>query len=146
MVVDDTLSMRIYSFIDNILIIKTIKEIKQKIDFTVFCARHLGLIVTAVTINGFTPVIDDHDESWLRSKAIKKLIFHTGNGIPESFTSWFYKIRWENVTVCLGSRSFFFIVYWSRCSFRYMSTWQRTSRLGSSISLLAFPKAKIRWS
>ena len=57
MVVDDTLSMRIYSFIDNILIIKTIKEIKQKIDFTVFCARHLGLIVTAVTINGFTPVI-----------------------------------------------------------------------------------------
>ena len=56
MVVDDTLSLRIYSFIDNILIIKTIKEIKQKIDFTVFCARHLGLIVTAVTINGFTPV------------------------------------------------------------------------------------------
>ena len=56
MVVDDTLSMRIYSFIDNILIIKTIKEIKQKIDFIVFCARHLGLIVTAVTINGFTPV------------------------------------------------------------------------------------------
>ena len=56
MVVDDTLSMRIYSFIDNILIIKSIKEIKQKIDFTVFCARHLGLIVTAVTINGFTPV------------------------------------------------------------------------------------------
>ena len=56
MVVDDTLSMRIYSFIDNILIIKTIKEIKQKIDFAVFCARHLGLIVTAVTINGFTPV------------------------------------------------------------------------------------------
>ena len=57
MVVDDTLSLRIYSFIDNILIIKTIKEIKQKIDFNVFCARHLGLIVTAVTINGFTPVI-----------------------------------------------------------------------------------------
>ena len=60
MVVDDTLSMRIYSFIDNILIIKTIKEIKQKIDFTVFCARHLGLIVTAVTINGFTPVKTAH--------------------------------------------------------------------------------------
>ena len=59
MVVDDTLSMRIYSFIDNILIIKTIKELKQKIDFTVFCARHLGLIVTAVTINGFTPVAED---------------------------------------------------------------------------------------
>ena len=56
MVVDDTLSMRIYSFIDNILINKTIKQIKQKIDFTVFCVRHLGLIVTAVTINGFTPV------------------------------------------------------------------------------------------
>ena len=30
MVVDDTLSMRIYSFIDNILINKTIKQIKQK--------------------------------------------------------------------------------------------------------------------
>ena len=56
MVVDDTLSMRIYSFIDNILINKTIKQIKQKIDFIVFCVRHLGLIVTAVTINGFTPV------------------------------------------------------------------------------------------
>ena len=56
MVLDDTLSMRIYSFMDNILIIKTIKQIKQKIDFTVFCVRHLGLIVTAVTINGFTPV------------------------------------------------------------------------------------------
>ena len=56
MVVDDTLSMRIYSFTDSILIIQTIKEIKQKIDFTDFCARHLGLIVTAVTINGFTPV------------------------------------------------------------------------------------------
>ena len=51
MVVDNTVS------IDNILISKTIKEIKQKIDFTVFCVRHLGLIVTAVTINGFTPVI-----------------------------------------------------------------------------------------
>ena len=49
--------MRIYSFMDNILIIKTIKQIKQKIDFIVFCVRHLGLIVTAVTINGFTPVI-----------------------------------------------------------------------------------------
>ena len=59
MVVDDTLSMRIHSFIDNILIIKTRKEIKQKIDFTVFCVRHLGLIVTAVTINGFTPVMID---------------------------------------------------------------------------------------
>ena len=57
MVVDDTLSMRIYSFIDNILINKTIKQIKQKIDFIVFCVRHLGLIVTAVTINGFTPVV-----------------------------------------------------------------------------------------
>ena len=57
MVVDDTLSMRIHSFIDNILITKTIKEIKQKIDFTVFCVRHLGLIVTAVTINGVTPVV-----------------------------------------------------------------------------------------
>ena len=56
MVVDDTLSMRIYSFIDNILINKTIKQIKQKIDFIVFCVRHLELIVTAVTINGFTPV------------------------------------------------------------------------------------------
>ena len=61
MVVDDTLSMRIYSFIDNILINKTIKQIKQKIDFIVFCVRHLGLIVTAVTINGFTPVIIKHD-------------------------------------------------------------------------------------
>ena len=60
MVVDDTLSMRIYSFIDNILINKTIKEIKQKIDFIVFCVRHLGLIVTAVTINGFTPVLIKH--------------------------------------------------------------------------------------
>ena len=59
MVVDDTLSMRIYSFIDNILINKTIKQIKQKIDFIVFCVRHLGLIVTAVTINGFTPVFYD---------------------------------------------------------------------------------------
>ena len=57
MVVDDTLSIRMYSFIDNISIIKTIKEIKQKIDVTVFCVRHLGLIETAVTINGFTPVI-----------------------------------------------------------------------------------------
>ena len=57
MVADDTLSLRIHSFIDNILIIKTIKEIKLKIDFTVFCVRHLGLIVTAVTINGFTPVL-----------------------------------------------------------------------------------------
>ena len=56
MVVDDTLSMRIYSFIDNIFINKTIKQIKKKIDFIVFCVRHLGLIVTAVTINGFTPV------------------------------------------------------------------------------------------
>ena len=65
MVVNDTLSMRIYSFIDKILINKTIKQIKQKIDFTVFCVRHLGLIVTAVTINGFTPVnlglLDDVD-------------------------------------------------------------------------------------
>ena len=57
MVVDDSLCMRIYSFIDYILINKTIKQIKQKIDFTVFCVRHLGLIVTAVTINGFTPVL-----------------------------------------------------------------------------------------
>ena len=57
MVVADTLSMRIYSFIDNILINKTIKQIKQIIDFTVFCVRHLVLIVTAVTINGFTPVM-----------------------------------------------------------------------------------------
>ena len=48
--------MRIYSFIDKILISKAIKQIKQKIDFTIFCVRHLGLIVTAVTINGFTPV------------------------------------------------------------------------------------------
>ena len=56
MVVDDSLCMRIYSFIDYILINKTIKQIKQKIDFTVFCVRHLGLIVTAVTINGFTPL------------------------------------------------------------------------------------------
>ena len=56
MVVYDTLSMRIYSFIDKILISKAIKQIKQKIDFTIFCVRHLGLIVTAVTINGFTPV------------------------------------------------------------------------------------------
>ena len=58
MVVDDSLCMRIYSCIDYILINKTIKQIKQKIDFTVFCGRHLGLIVTAVTINGFTPVMD----------------------------------------------------------------------------------------
>ena len=53
---DDSLGMRIYSFIDNILIITTIKQIKQKIDFAFFGDRHLGLIVTAVTINGFTPV------------------------------------------------------------------------------------------
>ena len=63
MVVDDTLSMRIYSFIDNILINKTIKQIKQKIDFIVFCVRHLGLIVTAVTINGFTPVVKALEKS-----------------------------------------------------------------------------------
>ena len=55
-VLDDTLSMRIYPFIDYILIITTIKEIQQKIDFAFFGVRHLGLIVTAVTINGFTPV------------------------------------------------------------------------------------------
>ena len=48
--------MRIYSFIDNILIITTIKQIKQKIDFAFFGVRHLGLIITAVAINGFTPV------------------------------------------------------------------------------------------
>ena len=64
MVLDDTLSMRIYSFMDNILIIKTIKQIKQKIDFTVFCVRHLGLIVTVVTINGFTPVNISSIESY----------------------------------------------------------------------------------
>ena len=67
MVVDDTLSMRIYSFIDNILIDKTIKQIKQKIDFIVFCVRHLGLIVTAVTINGFTPVR-------LKSKTLTRIV------------------------------------------------------------------------
>ena len=66
MVVDDSLCMRIYSFIDYILINKTIKQIKQKIDFTVFCVRHLGLIVTAVTINGFTPVIQG-PMKWIKS-------------------------------------------------------------------------------
>ena len=57
MVVDDTLSMKIYSFMDKVLINKTIKQIKQNMDFNVFCVRHLWLIVTAVTINGFTPVL-----------------------------------------------------------------------------------------
>ena len=56
MVLDDTLSRRIYSFIGNILKSTTTKEIKQKIDFSLFGVRHIGLIVTAVTINGFTPV------------------------------------------------------------------------------------------
>ena len=56
MVLDDTLSRRIYSFIGNILKSATTKQIKQKIDFFLFGVRHIGLIVTAVTINGFTPV------------------------------------------------------------------------------------------
>ena len=68
MVVNDTLSVRIYSFIDNILINKTIKQIKQKIDFIVFCVRHLGLIVTAVTINGFTPVIREKNTFMKRAQ------------------------------------------------------------------------------
>ena len=56
MVLDDTLGRRIYSFICNILKSATKKELKQKIDFSFFGVRHIGLIVTAVTINGFTPV------------------------------------------------------------------------------------------
>ena len=56
MLLDDTLSRRIYSFIGSILKSATTKQIKQKIDFSFFGVRHVGLIVTAVTINGFTPV------------------------------------------------------------------------------------------
>ena len=56
MVLDDTLGRRIYFFIDNILKSATKKEMKQKIDFSFFGVRHIGLIVTAVTINSFTPV------------------------------------------------------------------------------------------
>ena len=57
MVLDDTLSRRICSLIDNILKKATKKQIKQKITFSFFGVRHIGLIVTVVTINGFTPVI-----------------------------------------------------------------------------------------
>ena len=57
MVLDETLSRRICSVIDNILKGATKKEIKQKIDFSFFGVRHIGLIVTAVTINGFTTVV-----------------------------------------------------------------------------------------
>ena len=71
MVLDDTLSRRIYSFIGNILKSATTKQIKQKIDFSFFGVRHIGLIVTAVTINGFTPVLHVKFESdWKKNYSL----------------------------------------------------------------------------
>ena len=75
MVLDETLSRRICSFIDNILKGATKKEIKQKIDFSFFGVRHIGLIVTAVTINGFTPVGKRKEGLRLTPSETDKFIF-----------------------------------------------------------------------
>ena len=81
MVLDDTLSRRIYSFIGNILKSATTKQIKQKIDFSLFGDRHIGLIVTAVTINGFTPVkVGALERCWKESQNAPFLLFFTFKG------------------------------------------------------------------